>query len=1024
MASKKSVENIIAEQFVDTISFHGMKTHNLKNIDLEIPKNKLITVTGVSGSGKSSFAFHTLYKEGQFRYIESLSSYLRQFFNLGARPDIEHSQWLSPAIAIEQNKSIGNSRSTVGTLTEIDDYLRLLFAKVWSIYSYGTGFPIKAQTVEHIIDDIKHHFLNKKVYLVQESGTFKESATFEKFVKQNRKRVEKEKWFTRYLVLPQPKEIDQEETKDTTINTKEPIEYFYLEEPNVPDNYFPVRIFGIFDRITVEEAKLGRLKEDIIKILSTEKKFGIYQVDAPVDSDKENPLMLDSQRIGESVIWFTDKNYCPQYNIQYPDFAPHHFSANRAEWACEQCHGMGEVLQVDFDKILDPDADYLDAILPRRDSRLGQNLLKKLAQKYSMDETKKRKDLPERYRHTVIEWDNELIRVWVNGKFYSMTYKGIEDILKDQYNKWMLTVDFQAMLEMRECPSCQWTKLRKESLHVFLTVPETHKKELPKKSEHWHYSRLVDQYDDNLIKYNIAELHSMSIENLVTFLELYQQHTDQPTILVERILTPLMNRAKTITELWLWYLTLSRQVGTLSWGEVQRLRLAKQLGNKLTGIIYVLDEPTIGLDTQEIKKAIKAIRSLQELGNTIVVVEHHDEFIKASDWIVEIGPGAGDFGGDVMFNGEYKDFIKSNTLTAQYITGQKKITCEFEHTPINKHISIKKASKYNLQSIDVDIQLGSFTVLTGWSGAGKTTLMYTTLFRFMQEKQKFVQSFIRLQLLKKWLSRQEILTAPVMQAKEYEHYQNLALQEFYKDVGVETIMGHENIDNVLYVNQSSIGKTPRSCPSTFVGVFDDIRKLFAGTNDAKYLWFNNGHFSFNSAKGACPECKGYGYKKIELQFLPDTYIPCELCKWNRYKPEVLDIKRRGKTISEVLSMYVADALEFFHEMDHIQHQLQLMVDIGLGYLKMGQPAHTLSWGESQRLKLVSHLLKSYRGHTLYFLDEPTVGLHPEDIERLLNVLKKFLNDGATILMIEHDETLLQFADNVIELQQGKLVRKK
>lgn len=364
------------------------------------------------------------------------------------------------------------------------------------------------------------------------------------------------------------------------------------------------------------------------------------------------------------------------------------------------------------------------------------------------------------------------------------------------------------------------------------------------------------------------------------------------------------------------------------------MRLAKQLGNKLTGIVYVLDEPTIGLDDGEITKAISAIRKLQEMGNTIIVVEHNDAFIKASDWVVEIGPGAGDFGGEVMFNGPYQDFLKSDTLTAQYITGKKKTKIKFTHTPTKKVVKIKKANKYNLQNIDVNLTLGSFTIITGPSGSGKTTLMYTTLYRFLDERQKFVQSYIRLQLLKKGRSRQQIISAPVMRSEEYAHYENIAIQEFYKDINVDTILGHEDIKNIIYVDQASIGKTPRSCPATFIGIFDKIRDLYAGTTEAKYLGFSSGHFSFNSGKGACPECQGYGYKKVELQFLPDTYVPCDLCKGKRYKPEILEIKRHGKTISEVLEMYISDALEFFTDIGHIKEELELLSEIGLNYVRM------------------------------------------------------------------------------------------
>ncbi len=978
----------------DSIILQGVSTHNLKNIDVTIPKNKLITITWVSGSGKSSLAFHTIYKEWQFRYIESLSSYLRQFFQLWSRPDIEYTSGLSPAIAIEQNKHIGNSRSSVGTLTEIDDYLRLLYAKIWSIYSYGSGKQIKTQNIDQIITTITEKYISQKVFLLQEIYTCDENKELEMFVKKNRSKVEKEKGFVRYLVMSLNKE-----------EFPEPIEYFYLESPSIPAEYFPVALYGIYDRITIEETKIARLKEDIIKILADVKKFGIWI---------EN---------SDSIERFTDKNYDPEYNISYPEFTPKHFSPNRIEGACPCCSWIWEVMQVDKEKIIDPESSYMRAILPRRDSNYGQNILQRLSQKYNIDITTKWFELPERFRVVVLEWDKETMRIQSGDKMANITYQGIEEILKEQYQKWMLTIDFQAMLRMEKCPECNGAKLRKESLHVFVTLSKKKlKKELLTKLQtNSFHEPIVDEVEPDIIKINIAQIQQLELTEIIILLELYEQYSEQSHILVERILNPLMDRARTISELWLWYISLNRQVGTLSGWEIQRLRLTKQLGNKLTGIIYVLDEPTIGLNKKEIIKVIEAIQGLQTMGNTIIVVEHNEEFIKASDWVVEIGPWAGDFWWELVFNGSYNDFINQTSLTSEYITGKRKVHVEFEHKQSTHIVNIKNAHKYNLKNINVDIKLGSFTIITWWSGAGKTTLMYTTLFRFLEEKQKFIQSFIRLSLLKKWLSWQEIISAPVMNKEDYNHYENIALMEFYKEIGVDIIQWHQNIDNTLYVDQSSIGKTPRSCPATFVWLFDDIRTLFAWSNEAKYLWFNSWHFSFNSAKWACPECKWYGYKKIELQFLPDTYIACELCRGTRYKPEINQILWRGKSISQVLDMYIKDAYEFFEDIGHIHEPLSLMMDIWLGYLKLWQPAQMLSWWESQRLKLVKHFLKSYKWHTVYFLDEPTVGLHPHDIEKLLLVIKKFLNKWDTVLMIEHDEDLLQFADQVITLDNWALV---
>ena len=1043
---KTQKEKSDSSHFFDqgSLVFEWIRVNNLKNIDLTLPKNKLITITWVSWSGKSSLAFQTIYKEGQYRYIESLSSYLRQFFNLWDRPEIDYCSGLSPAIAIEQNKRVWNSRSTVGTLTEIDDYIRLLFAKLGDTYCWNCGSKIKPQTVDQILHTMKELYSNQRIYLLKESWSFSTKADLLKFVKTNKQKVEKGGGFTRYLLVSQnPEKAD-------------PIEYFYLEDPQIPTDYFPINSYGIFDRVTLEEQKVWRLKEDIIKILSETKKFGVYLAEKNTTNEPTSQKQVeanfwagieitqakkskkaDSKADGQEILqWtriqrFTDKMYCPNCNITYPEFTTQHFSPNRQEGACSHCLGIWEILQVDYNKVIDPASPLIDAILPWRDSNLGQWVLKKLCEKYSMDPEKKRAEQPERFLNVVIEGDQELLRINTWGKYTSIKYNGIEEIIKDQYVKGLLTVDFQAMLNMKTCPHCFGSRLKKESLHCFLTIK---KQDIEKKSD---FSNLLPTLftqqeglpfaqpeDQDLIKFNIRDLQKIELNELINLLELYKSTSEKPINLLERILNPLLDRAKTIQELGLGYLMLTRGVDTLSGGEIQRLRLAKQLWNKLTGIIYVLDEPTIGLDTWEIKKAIVSINKLKEMGNTIIVVEHNEEFIRASDRIVEIWPWAWDFGWELIFNGSYEEFTKTRTLTSDFITWKRKVSIDFSHTPSKKRVDIRKASKFNLKNIDVKFNLWSFTVITWPSGAGKTTLMYTTLFRFLNDRQKFVQSYIRLQLLKKGLTWEEILAAPVMRAEEYAHFENLALQEFYQDIWVERVTGQEEIKNTIYVDQSSIGKTPRSCPATFVNVFDKIRLLYAGTSDAKYLGFNNSHFSFNSDKGACPACNGYGYKKIELQFLPDTYVPCELCQGKRYKPEILWITWRGKTISQVLDMYIDEALDFFSEMDHIKQELELMVEIGLGYLKMGQPAHTLSGGESQRLKLVKHLLKEYRWNTVYFLDEPTVGLHPADIEKLLKVIKRFLEKGDTILMIEHDEDILQFADHIIRLDNGQLVKSK
>ena len=1089
----------------DKIIFEWVKTHNLKDIDITLPKNKIIAVTWVSGSWKSSFAFDTVYKEGQYRYIESLGSYLRQFFSLGSRPDIDYSSWLSPAIAIEQNKRVWNSRSTVWTLTEIDDYLRLMFAKLGQIYCYNCWERIKPKSSDQIIDSIQENFLNQKVYILEDINTFKDQEAFDKFFKKNQKKVDSGWGFVRLLT-----NLSNFDSSVWEVNSKNGfIEYFYLEKPSIPEKFFPISVYGIFDRVVIEQSTINRLREDIVKILADSKKFGVY---------------LDWQEWKENIFWYTDKNYCPNCNIEYPEFSTQHFSPNRQEWACEGCLGLGQTLQVDFGSIIDPSSKYIESVLPWRDSAYWQSILTQLSKKYWIKDSTTWWELPVWFQDIVIKWDGEALRLQSGEKYVNVKYNWIQEILTQQYQKWLLTVDFQAMLGMKDCEVCGWAKLKKESLNVFLEISskknnleavqnfevsknifgdfkdqkksifltqnitsslqnqdiisfsnwkekiffhlqqienldfdslddkenifwekiswESIKKITKKKKDEildlsdikkWNFFALhlqilnpaedEDWAQEKILKLNISDFQKLSIKNLADKITHFKTSTSQPIQLVERITTPLYDRASTIENLWLGYITINRWIDSISGWEIQRLRLAKQLWNKLTGIMYVLDEPTIGLDEKEIEKVIEAIKNLRDIWNTIIVVEHNEEFINAADWVVEIGPWAWDFWWNLVFSGPYEDFLKTRTLTSDYITWKKKIEVSFDHKPARNVVQIKKAHKHNLQNIDVNIHLWSFTIITWGSGAWKTTLMYHTLFRFLEEKQKFIQSYIRLSLLKKWYSWSDIISSPVMKREEYEHYQNLATQEFFNDLWVESIKWVERIDNVLYVDQQWIWKTPRSCPATFIGVFDNIRKIFAGTEAARMYGFSAANFSYNS-KWACPECDWYGYKKVELQFLPDTYVPCSLCKGSRYKSEIMQIKWNWKTISDVLNMYIDDALELFQDIPFIETELKLLQEIGLGYLRLGQPAHTLSGWESQRLKLVKHLLKNYKGHTVYFLDEPTVWLHFQDIEKLLLVLRKFLDRWDTILMIEHEKNLLEFADSVIRLDEWKITYQK
>ncbi len=946
------------------IKLYGVRTHNLKNIDIKIPKNKITVISWVSGSGKSTLAFNTIYKEGQFRYIESLSTYLRGFFNLGDRPEIDYSEGLSPAIAIEQNKKVGNKRSTVWTLTETDDYLRLAFAKLGEIYCYSCWQHIRSYHIDEIIDKIFTLYWEwKKIWLLSKKYEFTEPKKLEKFFRKNQKEVDKWNWFTQILVR----------WKDFSVV------YFYLEEPKFKKEYLPAEVYGIYDKFTLNESNKERLKEDLIKLFATNDEIYVAEYTENLDKD----INLNS---------FTIYPYCSNCNIHFPEYTPAHFSPNRIEGACSECKWTWETLQVDFEKIIDENQPVKNAILPWRDSTLWQKILSKLAIEYWFNLDTKWKNLDEDLKNIILYWDNSLLRVNLGWKYMSLYYNWVEDILKDQYEKWMLTRDFQAMIDFWPCPKCNGKKLNDFALSV----------------------KLENQ--------DIVYYQNLTIDKLINELKKLK-FSKEKTELFKRIINPLLDKLETIKSLGLGYLTLSRQVDTLSWWEIQRLRLAKQLGNKLSWIIYVLDEPTIGLDEPEALKTIEAIKQLKKLWNTIIVVEHNEDFIKNADYIIEIWPWAWDFGWNIVFAWKIDEFLKSNTLTAQYVTGKKKIDVNIPKPTIkDKYIEVKKAHKHNLKNIDVKIPLWAFTIITWPSGAWKTTLLYDIIYKFFQSKESITQAYIRMQLMKQWYSWTEIMNKQLINPSDYSKYEKEALTDFFhNELEVDTILWYELVKNYVYVDQSAIGKNPRSCPATFIWVWDDIRELFAGSKEAKMYWMNSSYFSFNSSKWACQECKGYGYKKIELQFLPDTYVECELCHWKRFKPEVLNIHWNWKNVADILDMYVEDALDFFSELPHIREKLKLMVDIWLWYLKMGQPAHTLSGWESQRLKLVKNLLKKYKGHTIYFLDEPTVWLHFVDIEKLLNILAKFLERGDTIVMIEHDKNLLKYAHKVIRLEDWKII---
>lgn len=949
----------------NSIKLFGVKTHNLKNIDVEIPKNKITVISWVSGSWKSTLAFSTIYKEGQFRYIESLSTYLRWFFSLWDRPVMDHSEWLSPSIAIEQNKKWWNKRSSVWTMTESDDYLRLAFSKLWQIYCHSCNSHISSRNVEELLDEIFKKYKDKKIQLLSSFTEFDNEKKIKKFFRANQRKLDKWLWFTHFLI----------EWKDFSSV------YFYLEDPSFNESNLPVKLYWIYDKITVNQSNKNRIQENLIKLFTFNDKIYVCESVEKIDDKIE----LES---------FTIYSYCSDCEIHFPEYTPAHFSPNRVEWACSECNWTWETLQIDFDRIIDENQSVKNAILPWRDSNIGQKILKKLSLNYWFSLDEKRNEIDEKFQDIILNWDSQLLRLNMQNTYISVYYNWVEQIIKDQYEKWMLTRDFQAMLEFKTCPCCKWKKLNKLALSVKL----------------WEKKLNDISYFQNL---RIDEL----IKNIKSL-----KFDKQKAELKSRILNPLLDKLETIDGLWLSYLSLSRWMDTLSWGEIQRLRLAKQLWNKLSWIIYVLDEPTIWLDTKESIKTITAIKQLKKMWNTIIVVEHNEDFIRNADHIIEIWPGAWDFGWDLVFSWAIDKFLNTRTLTSDYITWKKSIKAKFEHKPLKKYLELKKARKHNLKNIDIKIPLWAFTIITWESWAWKTTILYDIIYNFFENKEAIVQWYIRAKLMKSWYSRTDIMSKQLINPVDYVKYEKEAITDFFENkLQVDTITWYEDIKNYVYIDQSAIWKNPRSCPATFIWVWDDIRAMFSNTQEAKMYWLNNSYFSFNSSKGACQECKWYWYKKVELQFLPDTYVECELCHWKRFKPEILNVHWNSKNVSEILEMYIQDALYFFQDILFIREKLQLLVDIWLWYLKLWQPAHTLSGGESQRLKLVKNLLKKYKWNTIYFLDEPTVWLHFIDIEKLLNILKKFLNKQDTIVMIEHDKSLLKFADKVIELKDWKII---
>ena len=893
----------------------GARVHNLKNIHVEIPRNKLTVITGLSGSGKSSLAFDTIYAEGQRRYIETLSSYARQFLGSMERPDVDKIHGLSPVISIEQKTTNKNPRSTVGTVTEIYDFMRLLFARAADAYSYVSGEKMVKYTDEQIVDRIIEKFENKSVIILApivrgRKGHYKE--LFEQFRKKG------------YLNV----RIDGE-MKEITPGMK-------------VDRYKIHHIEIVIDKLKVKKQDLNRLKRSVKSAMDQGK--GVIQI---WDKEEEEP------------VFYSRKLMCPTSGLSYNEPAPHSFSFNSPQGACPVCNGMGEIPQVDLKKII-PDRKISirkGGIVPlgKYKNMLIFWQLEAIAARYKFTLDTPIKDIPEKALSTILYGSDESFKL-VNTPLgassnYFLSFEGVVNYIqshqeengKGTSRKWS-----DQFITKVNCPECNGARLKKESLHF----------------------RIADK--------NIAELSAMDINDLAEwFRDVENDMSGRQKKIAIEILKEIRERISFLLDVGLDYLSLDRTSASLSGGESQRIRLATQVGSKLVNVLYILDEPSIGLHQRDNVRLIESLKKLRDAGNSIIVVEHDKEMMLSADHIVDMGPTAGIHGGEVVAEGKPGDIEKASSLTADYLKQKRVIQVPPRRKEGNgKKLIIKGARGHNLKNINVDLPLGTFICVTGVSGSGKSSLINETLHPALSKH--FYRS----------------------------HKQPLPYDE---------IEGIEHLDKVIEVNQSPLGRTPRSNPVTYTGVFGDIRKLFEQTPEAKIRGYKAGRFSFNVKGGRCETCKGAGLQTIEMNFLPDVYVLCKECNGKRYNRETLEVRYKGKNISDVLGMTINQAVEFFKHVPSIAHKLEMLQEVGLGYVTLGQPSTTLSGGESQRVKLAAELARRNTGKTLYILDEPTTGLHFEDISVLLKVLKSLVEKGNTVIVIEHNMDVIKVADHIIDL---------
>ncbi|NGU71405.1 excinuclease ABC subunit UvrA [Clostridium perfringens] len=901
----------------DKIIVKGAKVHNLKNVSLEIPRDKLIVFTGLSGSGKSSLAFDTIYAEGQRRYVESLSSYARQFLGQMDKPDVESIEGLSPAISIDQKTTSRNPRSTVGTVTEIYDYLRLLYARVGVPHCPKCGKEITQQSVDQIVDQIMELKERSKIMILAPIIRGRKG-THEKVLENIKKQG-----FVRARIDGEIYDLTEDEIK---------------LEKNIKHN-----IEAVVDRIIVKDGIEGRLTDSIETSLKMAEGLVLVNI------------------IGEEDRLYSEHFACADCGISIDELAPRMFSFNSPFGKCERCDGLGTLMEIDEDLVV-PNKDLSirgGAISTWGDSRMKEEswtycVLKALMEKYNFDLDTPYNELPKKVQEVLMYGEPEKLKVTYTKEnvtaVYNHSFEGEINNLRRRYmetNSDTMKAEIEKYMSDNPCPKCKGARLKPEALAV--TVGGK----------------------------NIFEFTSMAIREELDFINSID-FSEKDKIISSQIIKEIQSRLSFLINVGLDYLDLARKAGTLSGGEAQRIRLATQIGSQLMGVLYILDEPSIGLHQRDNDRLISTLKQLRDVGNTLIVVEHDEDTMREADYIVDIGPGAGEHGGKIVASGTLDEIMgNENSLTGKYLTGAKKVELPEERRKGNGNfITVKGAKENNLKNVTAKFPLGTLTMVTGVSGSGKSTLVNEILYKGLNKI--------------------------VNKAKD--------LPGKFKE-----ITGYENIDKIIDIDQSPIGRTPRSNPATYTGTFDIIRELFSQTQEAKMRGYKPGRFSFNVKGGRCEACSGDGIIKIEMQFLSDVYVPCEVCKGKRYNRETLEVKYKGKNIADVLNMTVEEALEFFENIPRIKNKLQTLMDVGLGYIRLGQPSTQLSGGEAQRIKLAYELSKRSTGKTLYILDEPTTGLHIHDVNRLVKILQRLVDGGNTVIVIEHNLDMIKCADYIVDL---------